>query len=157
MNDGGSGLRVRDLALDPPLIVSADTNLHDVAVGMLRRRTAAALVAQTGAIVTERDLVRALAAGTEAVIQAGEIATVAPYSIGLNAAVEEAIALMVRVRHRTLLVVDELTRPRGFVTLLDVAAGLLGPVETPAWLSRLRLALHVDVAEEAQPASRPPL
>ena len=49
---------VADLPLLPPLIVSAETTLQEVAAAMPRRRTAAALVAQTGAIITERDFVR---------------------------------------------------------------------------------------------------
>ncbi len=56
-------LLVADLPLLPPLLVHATTTVRDVATAMLRRQTSSALIAETGAIITERDLVRLLAEG----------------------------------------------------------------------------------------------
>jgi hypothetical protein len=47
---------VADLPRLPLLIVGAETSLREVGAAMLRRQTSPAVVAQTGAIITERDL-----------------------------------------------------------------------------------------------------
>jgi CBS domain-containing protein len=156
MSSGPPQVLVADLPLLPPLIVGADTPLREVATAMLQRRTSAALVAQTGAIITERDLVRLLAEGASHDTPVGDAATPAPRTVDADATVLEAIDTMVRSRHRTLLVSDTAGRPRGFVTLLDAAASLLEHVEVPGWLGGLRFALRVEFPTEPSHASWPP-
>jgi signal-transduction protein with cAMP-binding, CBS, and nucleotidyltransferase domain len=141
-------LLVADLALLPPLIVHATTPVRDVATAMLRRQTSSALIAETGAIITERDLVRLLAEGASPDTPADTAATPAPRTIDATATVLEAIDTMVRARHRTLLVIDTAARPRGFVTLLDAAASLLEHADVPGWLGGLRFALRVEFPTE---------
>jgi CBS domain-containing protein len=155
MTSGPPRVLVADLPLLPPLIVDAETSLREVATAMLRRRTSAALVAQTGAIITERDLVRLLAEGASDDAPIGDAATPAPRTVGTDATVLEAIDVMVRARHRTLLVIDTAGRPRGFVTLLDAAASLLEHIEVPGWLGGLRFALRVEFPTEPSHASWP--
>lgn len=123
---------VADISLLPPLIVGAETRLREIAT---------ALIAETGAIITERDLVRSLAKGASHDTPACEAATPAPRTVDSDATVLEAI--------------DTAGRPRGFVTLLDLAASLLEHVEVPGWLGGLRFALRVESPTEPPHASWP--
>lgn len=138
-------LAVRDAPLRAPLELPLDATIGDVARTLVRERAPALLLGEGQAIVTEHDVVRAVAQGRAPDEPAADIATPDPVAVTGDAAVLEAIELMLRHGLRALVVVDREGRPYGMLTLVAAVEAFLGLAEVPPWLVGLRLALRVDV------------
>ncbi len=147
MTPGGSpNVRVCDVRLLPVVVVHEQATLEDAAQAMLRSRTPAVLVGRRHAILTEHDIVRAVARADAPRAAVAGFATPDPVTIDPCATALEAIDTMMRHGHRVLLVHDG-HEPMGFVSLLDACAALLAHRDVPTWLAGLRVALRVEVID----------
>jgi len=142
-------LLVGALHLEPVVVLAAGATLADAATAMVGAGTSAVFAADAEgveALVTERDLVRALADGGATTLLAVEVATAEPVTANSASRVVDAVALMLGRGFRHVPVVD----PQGdIVGILGLAAGLealLAPAGAPPWLSALRVALHIHGA-----------
>lgn len=104
--------RVRDVMSAPPVIVPAATSVADAARLLIERRISSVFVASAGSetgIVTERDLLRVVAARGAAALQVplGEIMTAPLQSVCADAFLYRAIGRMDRLGLRHLAVCDE--------------------------------------------------
>lgn len=145
-HEGAPTVRVCDVRLFPVVVLHERATLEDAAQAMLRARAPAVLVGAQGAILTEHDIVRAVArADTPRAAVAG-FATPDPVTVDPCATALEAIDSMMRHGHRVLLVRDG-REPVGFVSLLDACAALLAHRDVPTWLTGLRVALRVEMVD----------
>jgi CBS domain-containing protein len=140
----GLALTVRDLPPLPLATVSPTATLQDAARAILRSRTPGVIVETTDAILTEHDIVRAVARGDSPQAAACAFATPDPRSVDVDATLNEVLDVMIRHVHRLLVVSDSDGKPLGFVSLIDVTSALLDCVDVPHWLSGLRVALRPD-------------
>lgn len=127
--------------------IPADSTLTDASQEMRAHNTSALLVgAGHDAIITERDLTRALAAKYPPDATVGEVATPLPISIPADTDVLEAAALMLNhgVRH---LIVELPGGEDGIVSLRQIMAVLLQAAMPEIWLSTLRTRLEVPIPE----------
>lgn len=138
-------LAVHDLPLLPTPCLSVDATIGLVAEAIVRERVPALLLGDGEAIVSEHDIVRAVARGRSVHEPALVIATPDPIAIARDASVLEAVELMLRHGLRALVVVDRRARPVGMLTLVCAVEALLAIEEVPAWLSGLRVALRVEM------------
>lgn len=128
------------LCVDAAPGVDPEAGLGEVAARLGELGVSALLVGGGPGIVTERDLVRALASG------AGPEAPVAAHSTGHAIAVTgstpivEVAALMLNERLRHIVVRHE--DGTGVVSLRDVAAVLLSSVDHRLWLASLRVSVQ---------------
>jgi CBS domain-containing protein len=139
------GVLVRELPLLQAETVAPHVSLQESARVMLRTRTPAVLIEGSGSILTEHDLVRALARGDSPQAAAVAVASPQPLAIDAEATVLEAVDTMLAHRFRVLVVLDGRGESIGFVTLLDAASALLERAEIPTWLSGLCFALRVEM------------
>jgi len=137
-------LTVRDLTLLPTPRVPFGASIAEVASTLVRDRVPALLLGDGRAIVSEHDVVRAVARGRDPHEPAALIATPDPIAIDIDATVLEAVEVMLRHGLRAVIVVDR-ARPQGMLTLVHAVEALLSPAEVPAWLSGLRIALRVEM------------
>jgi signal-transduction protein with cAMP-binding, CBS, and nucleotidyltransferase domain len=144
----GPATLLSQLRLRPPVFLSADASVRDAARAMMQGGVSAVVLAQAGAVVTERDVVSALASGRAPTAPAASIANPDPLVISESASALEALGAMLQNGIRHLVVVGGSGRPRGMLTLTEAAAVVLGDVEVPPWLAGLRLALHVEMHVE---------
>lgn len=123
--------RVGDIMSAPPIVVSAATTTRDVIALMVERRVSSVLVAEDGAagrpvadygIVTERDMMRRMAADGAAAFEAevGAFASRPLASIRAAAFVYRAMGRMGRLRIRHLAVRDEAGGLVGIVSARDL-------------------------------------
>ncbi|MFN8035602.1 MAG: CBS domain-containing protein [Acidimicrobiia bacterium] len=144
-----AALTVADLRLRPPERLGEHTTLQEATAAMLRERSTAVLL--DGAvlrILTELDVVRAVALGRGPDARAAQFATPEPLTIDAATPVLEAVDLMVRHGVRHLVVADRARRVTGILAVQAAAAALLGSTEVPPWLPALRLALRVEWRED---------
>jgi CBS domain-containing protein len=94
------------------------------------------------AIVTERDLTRALAAEYPADTPVGRVATPLPQSVAASTDVLDAAALMINheVRH---LIVELPDGSEGVVSIRDIMTVLLQAAKPELWLASLRVKVEV--------------
>ncbi|GEM_PF-1881262 len=142
---GGPGTLLSQLELRPPVALPPDATISDAARAMMGAGVSAVVLAPGGAVITERDLVHALASGLPPTASAAAVASPEPLVVNEEASALEALATMLRHGFRHLVVVDRAGRPRSLLTLSEAAAVVLGGVEVPPWLAGLRLALHVEM------------
>jgi len=129
------------LVARPPVWVDETISVGDVARVMRDAGVSSALVRPAGAIVTERDVARAVAAGVEMEGPVLPLATRHPLRVASDMAIVDAAALMLNeeVRH---LVVDFPNGAVGVISLRDIAAVLLQTANPHIWLSVLRVAVE---------------
>ena len=140
----GPRTAVARLPLQPPLRVAPEATLTAVARCMREADTSAVLVGQDGdAIVTERDLVRALAAGLPADAPVGSVSMHHPVAVSVHATVVEAAATMLERTVRHLVVVDDDGEVAGMVSIRAALAVLLNAADHAAWVVELRDELEV--------------
>jgi CBS domain-containing protein len=145
-HEGNPTVRVADVGILPVVVLHEQATLEAAAQAILRSRSPAVLVGRRNAILTEHDIVRAVARADTPQAAVGPFATPDPVMIGPGATALEAIDAMMRYGHRVLVVHDG-TEPIGFVTLLDACTALLAHRDVPTWLTGLRVALRVAVAD----------
>jgi CBS domain-containing protein len=121
-----------------PLILPSGCTLGDAARRMRDRNISSALVAGGDAIVTERDLARALAAGLGpdapvTVVSARDLVTV-----GLDATVVQAASQMLNYDIRHVVVIDSYGRAVGVLSLREVMGVLLEAMDPAVWVAVLR-------------------
>jgi signal-transduction protein with cAMP-binding, CBS, and nucleotidyltransferase domain len=142
----GPSTPLRDLELAHAAIMDDDATLREVAALMTATGVSAVLVGETRAIVTERDVVRAIARGASSDEQALGYATSDPLLVLDTCPAIDALAVMLDRGVRHLLVVSEHTIAEARVlNLTQAAAAVLQGSGLPTWLSGLRLALRVEM------------
>jgi CBS domain-containing protein len=129
------------LVARPPVWVQATVSLGDAARVMRDASVSSALVGPEGAIITERDLARAVAAGVKLDGPVTTMLSRHPVRVSADMPIVEAAAVMLNeeVRH---LVVDFAGGAVGIVSLRDVTAVLLQTTNPHIWLSTLRIAVE---------------
>lgn len=145
-DEGIPPVRVCDVRLFPAAVLHERETLEGAAQAMLRSRAPAVLVGTRHAILTEHDIVRAVARADAPRSTVSAFATPDPVTIDPCATALEAIDSMMRHGHRVLLVHDG-HEPVGFVSLLDACAAFLAHRDVPTWLAGLRVALRVEVID----------
>ena len=136
---------VGDLVLTPAHVLRGDATIGEVAEALVRERVPSLLLGDGVAIVSEHDVVRAVARGRGAHEPAALVATPDPIAVSRDAAVLEAVEVMLRHGIRAIVVVDERSRPFGMLTLVRAVETLLAFDEIPPWLAGLRVALRVEM------------
>jgi CBS domain-containing protein len=136
---------VREAPLVEVTDLALDASLRTAARAMVVRRTPAVLVGGQ-AILTEPDVVRAVAEGHDLDEAAVCVATPDPLTVTGHATLLEAIDGMLRRRVRTLVVVDDHGHPVGILTLFAAVGALLETNDVPPWLAGLRVALRVEIS-----------
>ena len=111
---------------------------------MVRTGVSAVIVGEGLAIVTQRDLVGAIARGRPVGDAAMNVATMQPLTIRTASSALDALAAMVRYEVHHLVVVDADGVPVGGVALGAMAEVVLGDSGVPHWLTAFRLALRSD-------------
>jgi signal-transduction protein with cAMP-binding, CBS, and nucleotidyltransferase domain len=124
-----------------PVGVDNEVTLAEAAAVMRAANVSLVLVGTDGAIATERDLTRALAAGLSGDESILTVASRDPVRVGASISVVDAAALMLNdeIRH---LVVEFPDGRRGIVSLRDVVAVLLQTANPDLWLTSLRVAVQ---------------
>jgi signal-transduction protein with cAMP-binding, CBS, and nucleotidyltransferase domain len=133
--DVGAEVPVRLVASQPPVRVQLNCSIGEVAQTMRRANISSAVVgteATEAAIVTERDLARALAAGLGPKDAVAQVAVRHPMLVGPDTSVLDAATKMLHDRIRHLLVVENGTLV-GILSMRDVMAVLLRSVSPEAW------------------------
>lgn len=114
---------VRRLLTRAPVTASPESPIRDVAALMREQRVSSVLLVQRGhlfGLVTDRDLRnRVLAAGLDPALPVLEIATMAPYAVGIDAPAFEALLLMTRHNVHHVPVMDG-AAVAGMITATDV-------------------------------------
>lgn len=141
----GPATRLCDLALSEPIWLGGEATIREVAQAMARTGASAAMIGIGPAIVSERDVVRAVARGEPGDAPAHTIAVPEVVVIERAAPAIEALAAMLEHGIRHLVVVDAGGKPCGMVSLRAAAEAVFGQVDSPPWLSALRFALHAEI------------
>lgn len=114
----------------PPVTTPAWGALRDAAEALVAHDVAALLVLSPEAplaIVTERDVVRALASGADPdEVRIGDVMTAPLLTVEADTSVEDAMTRMLDGGVRHLVVLDG-DGPRGVLSIRDLAAVLLAP------------------------------
>jgi signal-transduction protein with cAMP-binding, CBS, and nucleotidyltransferase domain len=134
---------LRDLRLWPAIRVPNDTTIRGVARVMRQADSSTVLVGDDGAsLVTERDLVDALAQGRDPEGPIGDVAQRNPFWAPAGLQLAEAAALMVRfgVRH---LIVRYPDGSAGVLSMRDAFGVLVRHIDPVRWLERFRQSLHL--------------
>ncbi|MFI5054051.1 MAG: CBS domain-containing protein, partial [Acidimicrobiia bacterium] len=125
MTGGEPGPRVGDLGLSPPVWLDDDATIRDAAQAMDTHAVSAVIVGPHGAIVTERDVVRAVAAGQSTSMRAAPIASPATITAPADANPLDALREMLIHGVRHLVIVDANGRPCAVLPLAGAAAASL--------------------------------
>jgi CBS domain-containing protein len=142
------GALVGELSLAPPVLVERDATIQEAAAVMVENGLSAVLVGGEDAILSEHDVVDAMAKRLDPDSPARLIATYGPFVVLDSCPVLEALRVMLEHSLRTLVVVRDDGSALGLLTLTEAAASVLADARLPAWLHGLRLALRVEVAED---------
>jgi signal-transduction protein with cAMP-binding, CBS, and nucleotidyltransferase domain len=138
---------VRSLVPGPAVHVERDATLLTASQIMQSTNVSALLVGKhADAIVTERDLARALANGRHPDDPVETIATFHPVTVTGRISVIEAAALMLNdeIRH---LVIDLGEGSMGVLSLRAVMAALLQASDPHVWLETLRVSVHLTPSD----------
>jgi CBS domain-containing protein len=121
--------------------VADDATLPEAAAKMEAAGVSALLLERAGGIVTDRDIIRALAYGAPLDQEVATVATQQPLTVPGTMTVVDACAVMLNegVRH----LVVELDGGVGVTSLAEVAAVLLQAADPQIWLTALRVAIDV--------------
>ncbi|MFN8025551.1 MAG: CBS domain-containing protein [Acidimicrobiia bacterium] len=142
-----SGVLVGQLPLAPPVLVGRDATIQEVARVMVANGLSAVLVGGEDAIVSEHDVVDAMARRLDPDGPARMIATYGPFVVLDSCPVLEALRVMLEHSVRNLVVVRDDGSASGVLSLTEAAAAVLSDARLPSWLHGLRLALRVEVSE----------
>jgi len=142
-----SGALVGQLPLAPPALVARDATIQHVARVMIANGLSAVLVGGEDAIVSEHDVVDAMARRLDPDGPARTIATYGPFVVLDSCPVLEALRVMLEHAVRNLVVVRDDGSALGLLSLTEAAAAVLSDTRLPSWLHGLRLALRVEVDE----------
>lgn len=127
------------LVVRPAEVVEASASLAEAAARMTRLGVSALLVGPgAAAIVTERDLVRAMAAGMAPNEPVATVATRHPITVPATTTILEAVATMLNEEVRHLVVALDGGRV-GLVSLRELVAALLQAADSHIWLASLRV------------------
>jgi signal-transduction protein with cAMP-binding, CBS, and nucleotidyltransferase domain len=137
-------LSVTAMRLPRPVWLDDRATLRDVASMMATASVSAVIVGQDAAIVTERDLVCAVARGDGAGTPAVELATHETARYPDDGPVVGALAEMLHAGLRHLVIVDRGGVPCAVLPLSAAAAFVLDLAEVPSWVSALRVVLRVE-------------
>ena len=125
---------VGHLHLLPPVHVEPNASLVEVARLLREHEVSLAVVdLSEPAVVTERDLVGALASGRSTTSSAGELATQHPVMVPASMPLAEAVAVMLDHGIRHLLVCDEAGRPVGTFSSREGLRILLRQTDPGLW------------------------
>jgi signal-transduction protein with cAMP-binding, CBS, and nucleotidyltransferase domain len=147
----GPQVRLEELQLGPLASAPDDATLVTVAQRMIRTGVSVVVIGRRRGIVTERDLVAALARGRAPTDLAIHSASSSPWAISCDNTALDALAAMVRYGVRHLLVLDGSDELIGVVALGDLLGAVFGGDGIPQWLTGLRLALHPDPRRDPPP------
>jgi CBS domain-containing protein len=137
-------LPIAAMRLPPAVWLDEDATLHDVARIMTTASVSAVIVGRDAAIVTERDVVCAVARGERPEAPATALATHETARFPDDGPVVAALAEMLHGGLRHLVVVDGEGVPCAVLPLSAAAAFVLDLAEIPSWLSALRVVLRVE-------------
>jgi CBS domain-containing protein len=135
---------VEALLLPPPVWLDERASLHHVARTMCEAAVSAVIIGPGAAIVTERDVVRALAAGETPDAPALAYSSSGILSLSGEASVAHALAAMLDAGVRHIVIVDAAGVPSAVLPLSAAAAVVLDATVIPNWLSALRIVLRVE-------------
>ena len=129
------------LVVRPAVVVSSEATIREVAGALRDANVSSALVGGPGAIVTERDLTDAWAAGASGEESVTAMASEHPVVVAAGMPIAEAVATMLNreVRHLIVLMDDG---SAGVVSLRAVMAVLLQAVKPELWLATLRVSFQ---------------
>ena len=125
--------RLRDCGLRPPVVVAPDATILDGACQLREANVSSLLVGEPGcliSIVTERDVVTAVAHGLSPDEPITSISADNPYSVSADATLAAAGNRMIELGVRHLVVTDG-DRAVGVVAMRDVVAVLLSGSDGP--------------------------
>jgi signal-transduction protein with cAMP-binding, CBS, and nucleotidyltransferase domain len=137
-------LPVTAMQLPGPVWLDEHATLQDVARMMASAGASAVIVGVDAAIVTERDVVCALANGEPADTRASDVATHDTARFPEDGPVVAALAEMLHLGVRHLVVVNRGGRPTAVLPLSAAAAFVLEAAPMPTWVSALRVVLRLD-------------
>jgi signal-transduction protein with cAMP-binding, CBS, and nucleotidyltransferase domain len=132
----------------PPVHVDADWSLQSVAEAMREANVSAVLVGLDHAIVTERDLTRALHAGLGSHDQVGAVCVTDLIYLDEDTSVVQAATDMLRHEIRHLLLRNWRGQIKGVVSLRDVLGVLVEAMDPAVWvvmLQTLSVMTKIDV------------
>ena len=132
-----------------PVRVDEGATLAEAATVMRHANVSSVLVGTRGAIATERDLTRALAAGLSSDEPILTVASRDPVQVAADLPVVDAAALMLNdeIRH---LIIEFPDGTEGVVSLRDIVAVLLQTASPEMWLTSLRLAVEAPSGDLAR-------
>jgi CBS domain-containing protein len=139
-----AGAVVGSLPLAPPIVVGREATVQEVAALMIANGLAAVLVGGEDAIVSEHDVVAAMARRVDPGSPARAIATYGPFVVVDSCPILEALRVMLEHSVRNVVVVDSRGTALGLLSLTEAAAAVLADARLPSWLHGLRLALRVE-------------
>lgn len=139
---------VAEMGLPAPVWLDEHATLEDVARMMSAAGVSAVIVGRDAAIITERDLVRAMANGDVAGVRAVDIATHDAMRFPDDGPVVVALAEMLQVGLRHLVIVGRNSTPCAVLPLSAAAAVVLDAARIPTWLSALRIVLRVEEPDQ---------
>jgi len=143
-----AGVLVGQLPLAPPVLVDREATIQHVARVMIANGLSAVLVGGEDAIVSEHDVVDAMARRLDPDGPARMIATYGPFVVLDSCPVLEALRVMLEHSVRNLVVVRDDGRALGVLSLAEAAGAVLADARLPSWLHGLRLALRVEVTDD---------
>lgn len=127
-------MQLREIMTTDVLDVEPATTLQEAAQAMKERKASSVLVTEDGyliGIVTERDIVKAVAEGIDtAISHVRDYMTATPVAVNPDTSVEEAVQTMLEHGFRHLPIVDGERELKGVVSIRDLArAGIKLPAE----------------------------
>jgi CBS domain-containing protein len=127
-------MQLREIMTTDVLDVEPATTLQEAAQAMKERKASSVLVTEDGyliGIVTERDIVKAVAEGIDtAISHVRDYMTPTPIAVNPDTSVEEAVQTMLEHGFRHLPIVDGERELKGVVSIRDLArAGIKLPAE----------------------------
>ena len=135
---------VAAMRLPRPVWLDEDATLQDAARVMASAPVSAVIVGHDAAILTERDLVCAVARGDAPETPALRLATQHAARFSDDGPVVAALAEMLHAGVRHLVIVDGEGLPCAVLSLSAAAAFVLDLSEIPSWVSALRIVLRVE-------------
>ncbi len=132
------------MQLPAPVWLDERATLRDVASAMAAASVSAVIVGGDAAIVTERDVVCAVARGEVPGTPAVDLATHETAQFPGDGPVLGALAEMLHAGLRHLVIVDRGGVPCAVLPLSAAAAFVLDLAEVPSWVSALRVVLRVE-------------
>jgi CBS domain-containing protein len=135
-------ITVAEIQLEPVVRVSPAATVREVARILTATRVATVIVdTLPPSEITDRDVVRALAAGVPADASIEEAVREEPLFVHRQIRVDRVLDVMLREQRHAVVVVDD---NNSVVGLLTLAVAITALVDGPPWLGALRVALRID-------------